>query len=198
MAFAAALLATGVAVAAPKKSAEMQAREAFAAGRYQEALDLYVKLYAEKLNPIYQRNIGRCYQNLGEPDKAISSFREYVRKARNLSADERKEIDGYIAEMEELKRKQSAPAQAEPAPPPRTEVTAAPPPPPPPLQPAQSHPVSQPIVTATPEASEPSSPVYARWWFWTAIAAVAAGTVAIVVATRPGDPSCDSGRICSK
>ena len=46
---------------------ELKAREDFAAGRYQQALDLFAKLYAEKLHPNYLRNIGRCYQNLGDP-----------------------------------------------------------------------------------------------------------------------------------
>ena len=94
----------------------MQAREAYAAGRYQDALDIYVKLYAEKLHPNYLRNIGRCYQNLGEPDKAISSFREYLRKARNLAPGEREEIEGYIREMEELKRSRRRPASPPAAP----------------------------------------------------------------------------------
>ena len=63
----------------------MQAREAFAAGRYQDALDLFAKLYAESLNPIYLRNIGRCHQNLGEPERAITSFRDYLRKAKHVA-----------------------------------------------------------------------------------------------------------------
>jgi tetratricopeptide (TPR) repeat protein len=100
------LLWTAVAGAAPDPR-EMKAREAFAAGRYQDALDLFVKLYAEKLHPNYLRNIGRCYQNLGEPDRAISSFHEYLRKARKLTAAERAEIERYIGEMEELKRTQA-------------------------------------------------------------------------------------------
>src|SRR3954467_9650437 len=103
----------------------MQASEAFGAGRYQEALDLFVKLYAEKLHPNYLRNIGRCYQNLGEPDKAISSFREYLRKAKGVTPEERAEIDGYIKEMEELKQQRSAPP-----PPPRPEPKLEAPPPP--------------------------------------------------------------------
>ncbi|HVV51344.1 MAG TPA: hypothetical protein VHO06_16865, partial [Polyangia bacterium] len=49
---------------------EMKAREDFAAGRYDEALELFAKLYAETLNPIYLRNIGRCHQKLKQPDKA--------------------------------------------------------------------------------------------------------------------------------
>src|SRR5207248_1136716 len=86
---------------------EMQAREAYAAGNYQEALNLYAKLYAETLHPTYLRNIGRCHQNLGEPEKAIASFREYLRKARELSTDERAEVEGFIHEMEDLQAKQS-------------------------------------------------------------------------------------------
>ena len=102
-------------VAAPAlavDSRELKAREAFAAGRYQEALEMFAKLYAETLHPIYLRNIGRCYQNLGEPDQAIISFREYLRKAKNLRAEERAEIEGYIAEMEELKKQKEAAATA--------------------------------------------------------------------------------------
>jgi hypothetical protein len=45
---------------------ELKAREDFAGGRYQEALDLFARLYAESLHPNYLRNIGRCYQNLGQ------------------------------------------------------------------------------------------------------------------------------------
>src|SRR4051812_31305199 len=69
------VLAPAAAIAAPDRR-EMKAREAFAAGRYQEALDIYVKLYAEQLHPNYLRNIGRCYQDLGQPDQAINAFRE--------------------------------------------------------------------------------------------------------------------------
>src|SRR6185436_16782244 len=109
--------------AQPQAASEKQAREFFAVGKYSEALEIYGRLYAETAHPTYLRNIGRCYQNLGEPDKAISSFREYLRKAKKISKDEQAEIDGYIAEMEALK-KQQAVAAARPAPEP------APPPPP--------------------------------------------------------------------
>ena len=81
-----AMLATRTAMAADQR--ELKAREAFAAQRYQDALDLFAKLYAETLHPIYQRNIGRCYQNMGQPDNAITSFREYLRRAKNLPASE--------------------------------------------------------------------------------------------------------------
>ena len=152
----------------------MQAREAFAAGRYQEALDIYVKLYAEKLHPNYLRNIGRCYQNLGDPDKAIGSFREYLRKARNLPPGSAQEIEGYIREMEELKRQRAAAAAAggaEAGPPPRRARRRRLP------RRRCSRPRRRPRPAESP-------PVYKRWWFWTAVGvAVVGGTVAVVLAT---------------
>src|SRR3954469_17072651 len=82
---------------------ELEAREAFATGKYQRALDLFGKLYAETLHPTYLRNIGRCYQYLGDPDRALISFRDYLHKARNVDPAERREVAGYIDEMEALR-----------------------------------------------------------------------------------------------
>src|SRR5947207_6199720 len=109
---------------------ELKAREAFAAGRYEDALNLFAKLYAETLHPVYLRNIGRCHQKLRQPDAAIDKFNEYLAKEKKISADERKEIDGYIKEMEALRDQQAR----ENAPPP----PANPPPPVTPLNPPPS------------------------------------------------------------
>src|SRR5262245_51288113 len=110
--------------AAGDDGAEMKARTHYAAGEYKEALEIYARLYAETMHPTYLRNIARCHQNLGNADKAISSFREYMRKARDLTPDQRAEIEGYIAEMEKLKqsRAETPPATAPPPP-----AAAAPP-----------------------------------------------------------------------
>src|ERR1700748_1980236 len=70
----------GAAHAADKT--ELKAREAFAAGKYDDALELFAKLYAETLHPVYLRNIGRCYQKLQKPDQAIDKFREYLAKEK--------------------------------------------------------------------------------------------------------------------
>jgi hypothetical protein len=52
-----------VAAAAPStRQQEMQARRAFAAGEWKEALGLFADLYAQTLHPVYLRNIGRCHQ----------------------------------------------------------------------------------------------------------------------------------------
>src|SRR5262245_58372502 len=103
-----AMPAYGQQAARPIEQREMTARQLFAVGKYSEALDIYGGLYAETAHPTYLRNIGRCYQNMGEPDRAISSFNEYLRQARDLPADQRAIIDGYIREMEDLKRQRAA------------------------------------------------------------------------------------------
>ena len=109
--------------AAGDEGAELKARTHFAAGEYKEALEIYARLYAETMHPTYLRNIARCHQNLGNADKAISSFREYLRKAHDLTPDQREEIEGYIAEMEQLKQSRAGAPTGPPA------AAAAPPPP---------------------------------------------------------------------
>jgi tetratricopeptide (TPR) repeat protein len=173
---------------------ELKAREEFAAGRYQEALDIFAKLYAETLHPIYLRNVGRCYQNLGDPDKAIISFRDYLRKRKTIEPEERREIEGFIAEMEELKKQREAPATAAtPATgPPKpasaiTSLSVAP-------QPATDTAPDALVTAPAAPAAEPSSPFYARWWFWTIVAAAAVGAgVGVAAATGALTTTTDAG-----
>jgi hypothetical protein len=171
-----------------KDPREMQAREAFAAGSYKEALDIYTKLYAERLHPTYLRNIGRCYQNLHESDRAISSFREYLRKAKDMPADERAEVEGYIREMEDLQRQNAEAAKSVPQPLP---VAA------PPVNPQPQPPV---YVQQPAPAPEPA-PFYKRTWFWGVVAGVVvAGTVAGLAAggvfKAKSNNGCPAGYFC--
>jgi tetratricopeptide (TPR) repeat protein len=155
---------------------ELQAREAFAASRYREALDLYAKLYAEKLHPTYLRNIGRCHQNMGNPEEAIASFRDYLRKASGLPASERQEVEGFIKEMEALKEKQKQDQARQQTPQPAVAVA------PPPVSPAATSPAPQPAGvnlqdTSTQPQPEESPPFYQRTWFWVATGVVVAAAV---------------------
>jgi tetratricopeptide (TPR) repeat protein len=170
---------------------ELEAREAYAAGRYREAVDLYSKLYASTLHPTYLRNIGRCYQNLEEPQLAIKSYQEYLRKA-NVTEAERREVEGFMAEMDLLKQRQQAAATPAPVPAaPAAAALAAPAPSPAAVatpSPSRSLAPSSPsAVDLAGQAPEPSSPFYTRWWFWTVLGAVAVGAGAAVLLTR-GDP----------
>lgn len=181
-----------------KDPREMQAREAYAAGNYREALDIYTKLYAEKLHPTYLRNIGRCYQNLQDPEHAISSFREYLRKAKDMPADERSEVEGYIKEMEDLQKQNAAAAEAAKQPPTQGPALTPQPvlsPQPQPVQPAL-------MVDQQPQPAQPD-PFYKKGWFWgvvggVVVAGVVAGLAAGGVFSNNSSNACptDAGYIC--
>ena len=169
-------------VAAPRavageddSAADLKARTYFVQGEFKQALEIYTRLYVETMHPTYLRNIGRCQQNLGEPDKAIASFREYLRKAKDLSADQRAEIDGYIAEMEQIKRSKASGATASSA-----AATSAPPPEARPAEPAPVL-VGPPTVTAPRAEPADGGPFYTRAWFWVGAAVVVAGAVTAIV-----------------
>jgi tetratricopeptide (TPR) repeat protein len=192
---------SGAPAVAASDPREISAREAFVAGRYQEALDLFAKLYAETLHPNYLRNIGRCYQSLGDPDKAITSFHDYLRKAKNITPDERKEIEGYIADMEQLKKeRESAPKPSEPS---HETASAAPLPVPSAPAPATANAsISLVAAPASPPSGEEteSAPVYKKWWFWTLIGVAVAGGVGAAFATgafkKTQDAPCRTGYTC--
>ena len=190
---------------------EIQARESFASGRYQDDLDLFVKLYAETVHPNYLRNIGRCYQNLGEPDKAIGSFREYLRQAKAIGPDERHQVEGYIKEMEDLKRQRATEAAAAGVPAPAAVAAPAgassgassPPAATPPgtsLAAVNPGPLSAgaPSLTQTaqpaPSQQADDQPIYKRWWFWAVVGGAVIGGVAIAgaagVFTKTQDATC--------
>ena len=180
-----------------KDKREIAAREAFAEGRYQDALDIFAKLYAEKLHPTYLRNIGRCYQNLKEPDKAINAFRDYIRQGKDITAAEEKEVEGYIAEMEALKKKQQDEQAARALPPP---VPIPLPTPKPEDDPNRS---AAGAVVFTDKPAEPtpapSQPFYTRGWFWGVVGVVVvAGVVGGLFAggVFSSKDQCPSGTTC--
>jgi hypothetical protein len=178
---------------------EMKAREAFAAGRYDDALDLFAKLYAQTLHPVYLRNIGRCYQKMRQPERALDKFREYLAKDKKLGAEERAEIEGYIKEMEALRDEQ---AKQSTPPPPVAPINSTPtptmsPPPAANLQPPVATTTSSATLVSPPVMGE--SPIYRKWWFWTGIGAVVAGGIVAAVLLSSGGttrPDCPDGVSC--
>jgi tetratricopeptide (TPR) repeat protein len=193
VAVALALVLGAVRVSAATDARELKAREDFAAGRFQDALDIFARLYAESLHPNYLRNIARCYQKLGQPDRAIDSFHDYLQKAKDVTPDERKEVEGYIKEMEDLKRQQAA---AHPAAAPAA-LPAAPEPAAQPASGASAVVVNNPPASSSPEESH----IYSKWWFWTLIGgvAVAAGVgiaAAAGVFTKTQNAPCTPPTMC--
>ena len=90
---------------------ELEARRDFAEARYEDALHIFAQLFSEVGDPIYLRNLARCYQKLKRPAEAIASFQDYLVKG-NLTPGEREEIGSYIAEMRALQSAERARADA--------------------------------------------------------------------------------------
>ena len=97
-----------------QKAAERKAMGAFTAGEYKTAATIYSDLYAEFHEPIYLRNVGRCYQQLKNPERAIRSYTEYLERSKRVTPEERAEIEAAISEMRALQIQQAGVA-AEPA-----------------------------------------------------------------------------------
>ncbi|MES1157868.1 MAG: hypothetical protein ABUL67_02090, partial [Haliangium ochraceum] len=92
---------TPASTAAARQARGEAAAKAYVRGQYEEALAIYIDLYAQSNGrPEYLRNIGRCQQKLNRHGPAIESFREYLRKAKNITAEEKTEVRGFIAELE--------------------------------------------------------------------------------------------------
>jgi hypothetical protein len=170
-------LASGVAPVAAQTAEdprEVEARALFARGEYKQALEEFSRLYAEKPDPIYLRNIGRCYHKLRDAQHAIDAYRDYLRLG-TLDAEERAEVEGYIGEMEHLRRQHQPDARPDAGRPP-------------------------PIVVVSPPRTDEQPPLTRRWWFWTGAGAVLLGavTTAIVLSAGGGSgrPACPPGVVC--
>jgi hypothetical protein len=145
------------------------------------------------------------------PQKAIDAFQDYLAKEKKISADERAEIDGYIKEMTALRDEQAHQNQVPPPVAPVTPIAPAQPPPgwtaapapgseaPPPGWTVAPSPgtAEQPttLVAQPSPAAEPSSPFYAKWWFWTIVGVAVVGGVVAAVALSGGTmrPDCPAG-----
>lgn len=150
-----------------QEAREVEAKKACLARHTDRGIELLAELYAETNDPTYIYNQARCFQQGGKAQEALVSFREYLRKARDLPADEKAQVQGYIAELE---------AQSKQAPPaPAPELAARPPG------------GGQTIDLVSRPADESSAPpIYRRWWFWTGVGALLAGAAVVAVAVTTG------------
>jgi len=121
LAMSAVLLVTSSAFAAdvgPETEAKVKlARTACLAGDADKGAALLAELFVETkdFNHIY--NQGRCFEQNHRYEDALSRFREYLRKAPALSAEERRDAEAHVDECERLAGikplQQASPAPAE-------------------------------------------------------------------------------------
>jgi tetratricopeptide (TPR) repeat protein len=137
-----------------------QGRLSASAGRYETAIAEYRRAYELKADPSFLYDIAEAYRGLGVPERAVFFYRRYL--STHTNPPNRPEVESQIAALEP------------PTAPPLTEASVVGAPPPLVLT-APVHPVS-----------DRERSVVGRWWFWTAIGALAAAgaTVAILAATQ--------------
>jgi hypothetical protein len=123
--FAGVLLGAWPALAANKnQTKERQAKKACLSGDYVKGVGILADLFLESGDPTFLFNQGRCYENGVRYIEAEERFKEYLRKATNLSADDKADVDKHIADCEAA----AARGQARNAPVAEASPTAAPPP----------------------------------------------------------------------
>jgi len=84
-----------------RTSEEKAAKKACATGDFQKGVDILADLFVDTNDLTYVYNQGRCYQQNNRWEQAISRFREYLRKAKDLSVEERSEAEQQIRDCED-------------------------------------------------------------------------------------------------
>jgi hypothetical protein len=104
----------------------IEARAACAAGQVEKGIGILARLFAETGDYTWVYNQGRCYQQNGRAAEAINRFREYLRRAQGLSAEDTREVQGFIRELEQAEAAKPAGSSSPSlAPPPVTSSPAA-------------------------------------------------------------------------
>jgi len=117
-------IANGAALAADLSDEEnadgTTALRLYKEGRYEDAVKTFVALsVAHPDMLVFIRNTGACYYYLRKTAPALSSLREYLLKKKDITPEDQAEVQGWIAEIEQLRSAAVAPAipVATPAPP---------------------------------------------------------------------------------
>jgi tetratricopeptide (TPR) repeat protein len=129
-----------------------EARQLYKAGQYEAAAEIFLRLsgkYPDML--VLTRNLGACYYYLHRPEPALSNLREYLQREENITAEDRREVEAWIVEMEKL-RSQTAAA-------PKTPSAVVPAPPPPVVAPSPVAAPSPAPTNAPAAAALPTPPV---------------------------------------
>lgn len=95
----------GSAFAQSRTAREKAAKKACAMGDFEKGADILTDLLVETNDPTYVFNQARCYQQNNRWEQAISRFREYLRKAKDVSESDRADTERQITDCEESLRK---------------------------------------------------------------------------------------------
>jgi hypothetical protein len=162
------------------------AKKACLLGDVEKGTEILADLYIRTNDPTYIYNQGRCYEQNGRNNQAALRFKEYLRKADRLPAEETTALQQRIAALESAASSRETPAPTEalpPSPPSPPEVRPINPVPSVARTSAEPHADDSLGITQSPlpPEPEPSPPAYKRWWFWTGVGVVVAGGVVTAI-----------------
>ncbi len=120
-------LVAGQSAFARSQSKERQAKKACLSGEYAKGVSILADLFVETNDPTFLYNQGRCYEQNVRYVEAAERFREYLRKAPNLSSEDRGEVDKHIADCEAAAAKNQNRTQMSPEPAAQPAATYQPP-----------------------------------------------------------------------
>ena len=101
--------------AANKESKERAAKKACLSGDAGAGVAILIDLYLDTNDATHLFNQGRCFEQNRRYEDAIGRFREYLVKAKNLTADERADTDRHITACESYLRGSKPADAAKPA-----------------------------------------------------------------------------------
>lgn len=109
-----------------KESAASKARKACLTGDYQSGLATLSELFVKTKEPIWIFNQGRCFEQNGKYEDAISRFEEYLRLTKGSMSKDRDAAEEHLVECQSKLAKTAA---LSPPPPETTPPPVTPPPP---------------------------------------------------------------------
>jgi hypothetical protein len=101
-------LAAPAAAAAAKDSRQRAAKTACLSGDYAKGVGLLAELYVDTNDPMFIFNQGRCFEQNGRYEDAVTRFREYQRKLVDAGRASDPEADRHVAECSAMLEKQKA------------------------------------------------------------------------------------------
>ena len=151
---------------------------------YEAALNDFKEGFRHKDDPVFLYNIAQCYRLMNQNDEALKFYRNYLRRAPN--APNRDEVERRIATLQEsiavAERARQTPPQGTlpPTGTPAKDIGQQ-------ARGGSSNATSHPaagsesgvVVATAPPPRASQSPVYKKWWLWTAVGVVAAAGVGV-------------------
>lgn len=160
------------------RDATKRGAAAYNLGKYDEAAREYEQAYRLVPDVALLFNVAQSYRLGGQHEKALTAYRSYLRTSP-ANAPSRRMVEEKLGELERIV---AGTGKGQTPPPASTLPQAA-------TSPAPAPNITVNLIAPTTERP-PESPVYARWWFWTIVGAVAVagGTAAFLVGRHAEDP----------